>query len=1544
MQEEEPYLDFENCFAEPVTFSDVQAVFETLDQAQDKRITKKKFVKLFPELGVSGDANDIFKALDAKNTRGVTMDDFQELIRDPPEEIIDFLAKLLSGFVYDTKYPPPNGEMDMDKIKALLADKSSKSEWQERIKAMQSFTRQVCKMRDNKKFDTRIRKFALGFTVQLKDRRTSVFRAACASLAKIAIAKEGAFIKVAPRLIQALFDTGIRGKVQIAADSAAQCCLAIVKHCPDNNKGLILDTLGKNVKEKGYDFSRIAAYALLSLVLANVIFTKKKHNDGWWKKVAGLVKLGIKDASAIVRRNAHGCLVQIEAANSSYAETVISKLKKTEMKTFKEMKGIIDVIDPNLQLTRTISLAKHSKKEQTPDLNPNPILPTPKVPRAKTVEKKPKSSRPMERVHSEPRQRKSPALDPAPNMKSLPFLNHNNIRVSMPVGLSINGTSSAPNISGNIPGYNYSHRFSAPTSPNASYYNLPSPTRSPTFKPLMRRQSSNLGVRSNEEAKKVIDDSKRRSYMWDEDQVLDHHKNGKHEKRNSLMHLLHDVGGHDSMLIDLDGLESDNEENSDDFLRSEGFSDNLVEDHEIDNLDNVPDRGGDFLDSEENSILNAFGNPITETDVQYLFEFMEHGGRITEKRFLAAVKNFGIQLGDKNLKNLFKQIDLDGDKALNYSDFQKSIKRRRHSQRALWESLFSMSHLEQPPADGYTDVFELKTMLTTSTDYHLKVAALHNLGKLMLQKQSLNDFYSLFSSVRNEIILSLKERIHPVVRETCVVLAKLVQVRNNELYEWVVDLMKELFEIARNSSDVISASAHQCLCLFVRCMDDPDCRMINLLQEAMKHKNDKIKFRAMQYVCLIVQKIRFDGTDDVRPQMWNNIFACVRMGVHVINNDVRTEALKCLAQSEMANYIQAQEIINRLNKTARNRYNDILASAKKQDKALEQEYYRTRPKHAKKSSGIQFASANIDARSVSMDTTPSLPVHSAFDTTPFSGRSIHIPTKSNISFDTTPSPSNGITRGEKSPISPLSSTHTRSRPSTSNALDPNARGDKSSPISPISPRSNASPSSPFSPLSTSNAEGSSQNAEDFQNLPDKSVDVSSIPNLPPIKPLGDLAGFLEADDKKADAGDGSGGSDIEDDQMEDISQLCDMYDDGKKGYLTQNEFKQVLEFFCMPQEEVDIALQEVDPTQTSQISFQEIETWFMDNRMHNQESENWTQILHGEDESSMGNTAWRDEFSKQDASKDAFFIPELNEKDLAQKAQDYGYDLLNPTQLRIRVRLVQAMLKLEEEHRTYQVHEQRLKLCVLFYLLKQSEDDTGADEDDDVQHAYKTRLEALFEQYDPPLVSRVHDILRNNLHEEHAVYLAVCKHYQVSDVLSEYQRRLPVNKDDMSPEVEELMKKHKFDPVQGGGWRSDIYQSEDEVISLNSSHPHRCGSGKVQYFLLFDKHFQCWHKPTGVQFLTFIKGNGTLLVHNLTENGELFTTRISENDQPHIILSPNIWTAMEMENGKGHVLSYLTKFPHALTNYNEKKFPRSINDLITQYPNHADVLRRLDES
>ena len=111
---------------------------------------------------------------------------------------------------------------------------------------------------------------------------------------------------------------------------------------------MILAALAKNAEQKKYEFSRIASYALLSLVLANVIFTRKKQSDGWWKKVAGLVKLGIKDASAIVRRNAHGCLVQIEAANSSYAETVISKLKKTEMKTFKEMKGIIDVIHPNV--------------------------------------------------------------------------------------------------------------------------------------------------------------------------------------------------------------------------------------------------------------------------------------------------------------------------------------------------------------------------------------------------------------------------------------------------------------------------------------------------------------------------------------------------------------------------------------------------------------------------------------------------------------------------------------------------------------------------------------------------------------------------------------------------------------------------------------------------------------------------------------------------------------------------------------------------------------------------------------------------------------------------------------------------------------------------------------------------------------------------------------------------------------------------------------------------------------------------------------------
>merc|ERR1711879_49799 len=134
-----------------------------------------------------------------------------------------------------------------------MGDKKLKPEWTERIDAMRSFTRQSIRLNDREKFSKRIRRFAGYYTYQMQDRRTQVFRVACESIAKLTLNKGRQLIKVAPRLLQAMFDYGVRGKVQIAADSAAQVCLAIVKHIPDSSKDVILDCIIENAKDKKYD-------------------------------------------------------------------------------------------------------------------------------------------------------------------------------------------------------------------------------------------------------------------------------------------------------------------------------------------------------------------------------------------------------------------------------------------------------------------------------------------------------------------------------------------------------------------------------------------------------------------------------------------------------------------------------------------------------------------------------------------------------------------------------------------------------------------------------------------------------------------------------------------------------------------------------------------------------------------------------------------------------------------------------------------------------------------------------------------------------------------------------------------------------------------------------------------------------------------------------------------------------------------------------------------------------------------------------------------
>ena len=82
-----------------------------------------------------------------------------------------------------------------------------------------------------------------------------------------------------------------------------------------------------------------------------------------------------------------------------------------------------------------------------------------------------------------------------------------------------------------------------------------------------------------------------------------------------------------------------------------------------------------------------------------------------------------------------------------------------------------MSHLEQDLSEGdENDIFEIKSILTRNADWRIKIQALHSLAKLLLQDLSLKEFQMMFSSVKDEIVLQLKERRSGKVYYCCIIM------------------------------------------------------------------------------------------------------------------------------------------------------------------------------------------------------------------------------------------------------------------------------------------------------------------------------------------------------------------------------------------------------------------------------------------------------------------------------------------------------------------------------------------------------------------------------------------------------------------------------------------------------------------------------------------------------------------------------------------------------------------------------------------------------
>jgi len=374
--------DFVNAFGETIQESDVQAAYEQIDKSGEKRVRLKRFKLICEELNLTNE-NDryeqLFQQIDLNERGFFRFQDLQNFFEDPSLESYEFCERLLGGFMYDKSYSNFQNELALDDIKALI--NKLDAGWEDRVRALQSFTRQMLKQKKKTRFSTSITQFAQHLCLQLKDRRTIVSRAICITIAKICRKKKDWCSHVASRLLKSLLDCGVRGNVQIAADSAAQCCLAIVKNVPDNRKGDLTATIIDGCQDRGYSNVRICSFVLLSQLMqqaidSNTCPVKKQKVNEWWDEVIEVIQRGIKDSDKNVRSNAYRCLLQLELFRPRQGKAIVNKFKRVQMNTYDKIRNS----DAKFQLTRVIFLTVFEIPNSNPKSQKNTVLRTKTMP------------------------------------------------------------------------------------------------------------------------------------------------------------------------------------------------------------------------------------------------------------------------------------------------------------------------------------------------------------------------------------------------------------------------------------------------------------------------------------------------------------------------------------------------------------------------------------------------------------------------------------------------------------------------------------------------------------------------------------------------------------------------------------------------------------------------------------------------------------------------------------------------------------------------------------------------------------------------------------------------------------------------------------------------------------------------------------------------------------------------------------------------------------------------------------------------------------
>jgi len=166
----------------------------------------------------------------------------------------------------------------------------------------------------------------------------------------------------------------------------------------------------------------------------------------------------------------------------------------------------------------------------------------------------------------------------------------------------------------------------------------------------------------------------------------------------------------------------------------------------------------------------------------------------------------------------------------------------------------------------------------------------------------------------------MKDGRSSVIREACIVVAKISMEQSRHMTRYVPQFLNPLFELMRMTIAVMAVSSTQASRTMVSCIPDSKNQILNcVIKHATKDQHKLGRLRAFELIVLLLE------IDAPRSRAWwNKVHNALKEGMFDSSQDVRTIAYETVAFCEIQQPGSCNNLIENLGLAGRRRFDNVL--------------------------------------------------------------------------------------------------------------------------------------------------------------------------------------------------------------------------------------------------------------------------------------------------------------------------------------------------------------------------------------------------------------------------------------------------------------------------------------------------------------------------------------------------------------------------------------------------------------------------------------------